>query len=38
MRPRDNRKYLAYVVHSGQNNIILDHEQFQVSDMLQCHW
>ena len=31
-------KGLPCFVHSGQNNIILDREQFQVSDMLQCHW
>ena len=37
-RPRDSRKRLPCLVHSGQNNVILDCEQFQVSDMLQCHW
>ena len=37
MRPRESRRSLAYLVHYSQNNIILDHEQFQVSDMLQCH-
>ena len=38
MRPRDSRKIRPCLIHSGQNNIILDREQFQVSDMLQCHW
>ena len=38
MRPRGSRKILPCLVHSGQNDIILDPEQFQVSDMLQCHW
>ena len=37
MRPR-GRNILAYLVHTSQNNIILDREQFQVSDLLQCHW
>ena len=38
MRPRDSRNSLPCLVHSGQNNFILDGEQFQVNDMLQCHW
>ena len=38
MSPGDSRKILPCLVHSGQNNIILDREQFQVSDMLQCDW
>ena len=37
MAPCDSRKIVAYMVHSGQNNIILDREQFQLSGMLQCH-
>ena len=38
MRPCDSRKSLPCLVHSGQNNTIVDREQFQMSDMLQCHW
>ena len=37
MKPHDSRKILPCLAHLGQNNIILDREQFQVSDMLQCH-
>ena len=36
-RPRDSRKSLPCLVHSGQT-IILDREQYQMSNMLQCHW
>ena len=38
MSPCDSRKILPCLVHSSQNYIILNREQFQVSDMLQCHW
>ena len=37
MMPCDSAKILAYLVYSGQNNIIPDREQFQVSDTLQSH-
>ena len=37
MGPRDSRNILAFLVHSGRNNIILEREQFELSGMLQCH-
>ena len=37
MMPRDSRKALAFLVHYSQDNIILDREQFQVSDMLHIY-
>ena len=38
IKPRESRRIFPCLLHYGQNNTIVDHEQFQVSDVLHCHW